>query len=590
MCRRFYAATMLQNNTKISAVSLRQHDFFLFSIMGILAGCGIIYEYLLSHYAGRILGAVETVIFAMIGVMIVSMGLGAFAARIFKSYFYAFAWLELSIAIIGGTSVLILAATTALANIFPQLLMQTFSLPPDLIPQGGMIIWADNIASFVPYFIGFILGFLIGMEIPLIANIRETLYGEHIKHNTGSVYGADYIGAGIGAALWVIFMLSLPPITAAVITASVNLLMGLLFYIVYRRRIRLGVFVVLAHIVAAVVIGVIAINGTKWDNAMEDLLYKDKVIYSYNTRFQHITVTERIMDPLMPPIVSLFINGRSQFASNDEIIYHSMLVAPVMHASARHNKILIIGGGDGLALRDVLRWQPESVDLVDIDEDIIRFFTSPHIENGRIINKALLALNNYAFSDSRVHTHFGDAFLKVDEFIRNSNLYDTIIVDLPDPSHPDLNKLYSARFYSKLKNLLAGDGAMVVQSTSPYHAKNTFLSIGKTVKYSGFQNVEQYHHNVPSFGEWGWTIATKNGLSAKARIEKLTELQVDDGWSTLGVILAAFEFNRHFFDAGEKIKVNRINNQATYLYHTSDWQKQQGIYIVDKSDKTNALK
>ncbi len=587
MCRKFYAAIMLQSNTKISVFSLRQHDFFLFSIMGILAGCGIIYEYLLSHYAGRILGAVETVIFAMIGVMIVSMGLGAFAARIFKSYFCAFAWLELSIAIIGGSSVLILAATTALANIFPQLLMQTFSLPPDLIPQGGLVIWADNIASFVPYFIGFILGFLIGMEIPLIANIRETLYGEHIKHNTGSVYGADYIGAGIGAALWVIFMLSLPPITAAVITASVNLLMGLLFYGVYRQRIKLGSLVVLAHIIAAGIIGVIAINGTQWDNAMEDLLYKDKVIYSSNTRFQHITVTERIMDPLKPPIVSLFINGRSQFASNDEIIYHSMLVAPVMHATAQHNKILIIGGGDGLALRDVLRWQPKSVDLIDIDEDIIRFFTLPHVENGKVINKSLLALNQYSFRDPRVHTHFGDAFLKIDTFIQQSRLYNAIIVDLPDPSHPDLNKLYSARFYAKLKNLLTGDGAMVVQSTSPYHAKNTFLSIGKTVKYAGFLNVDQYHHNVPSFGEWGWTIATKNGLSAKTRIENLSGLLVDDGWSTLGVILGAFEFNRHFFDDIKKIKVNRINNQATYLYHTSDWQKQQGIYTVDKNVNMN---
>ena len=105
-----------------SAKSLLRHDIVLFAIMGILAGCGLIYEYLLSHYAGRILGAVEQVIFAMIGIMIVSMGLGAFAARLFKSYFNAFAWLEVSIALIGATSVLVLAATTALANLLPQIL------------------------------------------------------------------------------------------------------------------------------------------------------------------------------------------------------------------------------------------------------------------------------------------------------------------------------------------------------------------------------------------------------------------------------------------------------------------------------------
>ncbi|NOX91308.1 MAG: polyamine aminopropyltransferase [Gammaproteobacteria bacterium] len=567
-------------NRPLSKLSLRQHDFVLFAIMGILAGCGLIYEYLLSHYAGRILGAVEQVIFAMIGVMIVAMGLGAFAARIFKSYFNAFAWLEVSIALLGVSAVLVLAATTALANILPQILLETFLLPPDLIPRGGAIVWAHKIASIMPYVAGFILGFLLGMEIPLIASIRETIHGEHLEHNTGSIYGADYIGAGIGAAIWVMFMLSLPPTVAAVITASVNLLVGLLFYGVYRKRIRFGVWVVGAHFLVGGVIVAIALNGTDWDNAMEDLLYKDKVIFSYNTQYQHVTITERIMDPVKSKIISMFINGRSQFASNDEVIYHAMLVAPVMHAVARHDNILIIGGGDGLALRDVLRWQPQSVDLVDIDAAIVEFFTTPRIEKGEVINQSLLDLNQYAFGDSRVHTHFGDAFIKVDELIQQGKLYDVIIVDLPDPSHPDLNKLYSARFYAKLKTLLTGDGAMVVQSTSPYHAKNTFLSIGKTVHYAGFMHVEQYHHNVPSFGEWGWTIATKNGVSARSRLAQKDGLSVDDGWSTQGVLLAAFEFNQHFFDTLDSIKVNRINNQAAYQYHKADWEKQQGIYIV----------
>ncbi|MCK4707201.1 MAG: polyamine aminopropyltransferase, partial [Gammaproteobacteria bacterium] len=444
------------------------------------------------------------------------------------------------------------------------------------------------IASFMPYVAGFILGFLIGMEIPLIANIRETIYGEHIEHNTGSVYGADYIGAGFGAALWVMFMLTLPPTVAAVITASVNLLVGLLFLGVYRKRIRAAVLMLFVHILVGGVLALIALNGTDWDNAMEDLLYKDKVIFSYNTQYQHITITERVMDPARPKIVSLFINGRSQFASNDEIIYHSMLVSPVMHASAAHKNILIIGGGDGLALRDVLRWQPESIDLVDIDETIIDFFAKPFIEEGKVINQALLELNKYAFSDERVHTHFGDAFNRVDSFIQQGRLYDAIIVDLPDPSHPDLNKLYSARFYAKLKTLLAGGGAMVVQSTSPYHAKNTFQSIGKTVKYAGFKNVEQYHQNVPSFGEWGWTIATKNGVSAKARLEQLDKLEVQDGWSTLGLLLAAFEFNRHFYDDLDNIKINRINNQAAYQYHKADWEKQQGIFRAESKGQLTA--
>ena len=127
-------------NSTQRSLSLRRHDFLLFVIMGVLAGCGLIYEYLLSHYTGRILGAVEQVIFAMIGIMIVAMGLGAFAARLFKSHFNAFVWLEVAIALIGATSVLVLAGITALANILPQILIETFAMPPDLIPRGGMII------------------------------------------------------------------------------------------------------------------------------------------------------------------------------------------------------------------------------------------------------------------------------------------------------------------------------------------------------------------------------------------------------------------------------------------------------------------
>jgi len=118
---------------------------------------------------------------------------------------------------------------------------------------------------------------------------------------------------------------------------------------------------------------------------MEDMLYQDKVIYRMNTKYQHITITERTMDPAKPPVLTLYINGRTQFASNDEHIYHSMLTYPAMAASARHEKILIVGGGDGLALRNVLQWNPEKVTLLDLDEQVIQFFSTPLEENGRFI-------------------------------------------------------------------------------------------------------------------------------------------------------------------------------------------------------------
>jgi len=552
--------------------------------MAVLAGCGLIYEYLLSHYAARILGAVESTIFAMIGIMIVSMGIGSFAAKLFKNPYTNFAWLELLVALLGLTSVLIIATLFAFANTLPQIIANTYGLPPDLNPEGGVFLFAEKFARISPYLMGFVLGFLIGMEIPLIARIREQLYEKHLDHNAGTIYGADYIGAGIGAAIWVIFMLSLEITTAAVFTASANLLAGLVFYLRYHKKIKYSPAFLLSQLVLVAIALNVFTNGNTWDKQLEETLYKDKVIYSEHTKFQHFTITKRIMNPNAAPVYSLYINGRTQFSSVDEQIYHEMLVHPAMLASAKHNNILIIGGGDGLALREVLKWNPEKVTMLELDKTLVDFFKTEKFNDnsGTIINKALLALNEHALSDKRVEIIYNDAFLSVDTLSRQQKLFDTIIIDLPDPNHPDLNKLYSSRFYEKVKHLLTGDGAMVVQSTSPYHAQKAFLSIGKTVKNAGFKHVEQYHQNVPSFGEWGWTIATKNGFSALTRLkndfETTTSLPVRTSWLTPELILASFHFPLNYFADLKNIKVNTLNNHAIYQYHQEAWQKEQGIF------------
>jgi spermidine synthase len=375
-------------------------------------------------------------------------------------------------------------------------------------------------------------------------------------------------------------MLAMDVSLAGALTASANLTVGILFFLLFRKKIRWPAPLLAAHVLTAIVVIQIYDKGADWAATMEDLLYRDEVAYRLNTKHQRLVVTERIMDPAKPKVLTFYINGRTQFASNDEHIYHAMLTYTALAASARHKKILVVGGGDGLAVRDILRWNPEKVMLLDLDEDLVRLFREPMTEP--VDNSRLLAANGGSFSDPRVEFHFGDAFLSVDELLRNEVLFDTIIVDLPDPSHPDLNKLYSTRFYAKLHGLLAGDGAMVVQSTSPYHAKKTFISIGKTVQYAGFAHVDQYHANVPSFGEWGWTIATKNGKSARARLAELENLPVDDGWTTKGLLLAAFEFEKGFYDTWDSIAVNRLGTMVAYRYHYNDWQREMGIYQLTK--------
>lgn len=552
-------------------------DYAVLAILAIGAGCGLVYEYLLSHYAGRVLGAVEVAIFGIITVMMVFMGVGSFLARYITNPYTGFAWLEVILALVGSSSVLVVGGLFALANLFPQILMQTFGLPVDLSPAGGWVEMVNQWVRLSPYLMGALLGTLIGMEIPLIGEIRAHLHRDILKNNVGSIYGIDYIGAGVGATLWLLFMLSTDVSTAAAITASVNLLLGLSFFYLFRREVQWAGALLAAHLLVAVLVLQIFDQGAEWAASMEDLLYKDKVVYRMNTERQRLVVTERTTHPAKPTRLSFYLNGRIQFASNDEQIYHSMLTYPAMAASARHRRVLIIGGGDGLALRDVLRWGPTEVVLLELDERLVELFKTPLEGEAGRISRRLLEANQYAFSDPRVTTRFGDAFLSVDTLLQQEQRFDTIIVDLPDPSHPDLNKLYSARFYAKLGGLLAGDGALAVQSTSPYHAKNTFISIGKTIKHAGFMHVEQYHANVPSFGEWGWSIATKNGKSAQRRLQELTELPLVDAWVTQPLLLAAFEFGKGFYQDSGSIRINRLGSMVAYQYHYADWQQEVGL-------------
>lgn len=551
-------------------------DVLLLGIMAVLAGCGLIYEYLLSHYAGRILGALEAAIYTMIGLMIVSMGLGAFAARKIRDAFTGFVILELTVALCGSLAILITAAVIGFGQQLPLIIASTLGLPPDQLPDGGVIGTLQKLSEYLPYMWGVLLGLMIGMEIPLIARVRQSLSDEHLLHNAGTIYGADYIGAGVGAAIWVGFMLAIDIQLAAALTASFNLLAGFVFIWRFWPKIRQAKLLLIGHLVVTGVLLVLAIHGPRWEQEFNNLLYKDKVVYSKATRFQQLTFTERLRGNGLAPVYALYINGRLQFSSIDEHIYHAFLVHPTLAASARHNKVLIIGGGDGLGLKQVLRWQPEQVTLLDLDADLVKLFKSPDTDMPKNLTQAMLALNGDALNDPRVTIINDDAFNGVDKLIATGVKYDAIIVDLPDPSHPDLNKLYSDYFYRKLKELMSSDGALTVQSTSPYHAPKAFISVAKTLVVAGF-DVKQYHHNVPSFGEWGWSIATAGGRDAQYRLAQLTEFPIKDDWLTLGLVKGAFEFPANFYLDAVNIKPNELGSLQLYHYHLQAWSENQGI-------------
>lgn len=552
-------------------------DTLLILTMALLAGCGLIYEYLLSHYAGRVLGVMESTIYTMIGLMIVAMGVGAFAARFVKCAFNGFLYLELIIAFLGTTSILVIGALIALSQLLPMIIADTFALPPDAMPKGGWIKSVNWLAMKSPYFFGFLLGFFIGMEIPLIARVREIVHQKHLENNLGTMYGADYIGAGIGAAIWVTFLLTIDINEAAAITASINLFAGLLFLSRYWSMIKRRTLLLTGHIIFSVLVVVVFQHGNNWLNQMSNLLYLDNVVYSDKTRYQQITFTERKLGHNQDTVINFYLNGRLQFSSSDEFIYHGYLVEPVLAGSARQDNILIIGGGDGLALRDVLRWNPKKVTLIDLDAKLMSLFREPQTHLPTKLAAQLETLTQQSFSDPRVEVIAADAFLAIDELLQAQRYFDAVIIDLPDPSHPDLNKLYSVNFYARVNQLLSGDGLLAIQSTSPYHAKNAFIAIGNTVEAAGFSHVQQYHDNVPSFGEWGWTIAAKTGASPYERLANLTELPIEHQWLTMDLVLSAFEFPENFYQDKDKISINYLGSHTIYQLHQQAWQSQQGL-------------
>ena len=271
-----------------------------------------------------------------------------------------------------------------------------------------------------------------------------------------------------------------------------------------------------------------------------------------------------------------YINGNLQFSSLDESIYHEQLVHPVMALVPDHRRVLILGGGDGLALREVLKYRDvEDVSLVDIDPEVIRMFsTEPRLTN----------LNRNAFADARVAASATDAVEPQDEkmalrqttegikrssltdieevaqvtvytidaerFVsKTSEQWDVVIIDLPDPNSIELAKLYSREFYSRLHDVLAPNGMVALQATSPYYAKEAFLVIARSLEASGFE-VLPYHDNVPSFGEWGWMLARSNAGSRAGgwKVEGLSTFEVETRYLTPEVFRRSLVFGKGWLD------------------------------------------
>ena len=183
----------------------------------------------------------------------------------------------------------------------------------------------------------------------------------------------------------------------------------------------------------------------------------------------------------------------------------SALVHPIMSMGKPPKKVLILGGGDGLAIREVLKFPSvESIELVDIDSRITELSKRLNI---------IRRLNQDSLMDPRVRIIHDDAFNYVRRIFaaikENGGWYYRIIIDLPDPHSEVLNKLYCKEFYKLVYRILSDEGAFVTQSSSPVITREAFWCIEATIAASGFRVLPHRTH-LNSFGEWGFQLAVKS--------------------------------------------------------------------------------
>jgi spermidine synthase len=454
------------------------------------------------------------------------MGVGSWLSRfIDKHIAERFVEIELSVAVVGGSSAPLLFFSFAHLSYFAAVL----------------------------YGIVFVIGVLVGLEIPLLMRILKDELD--FKDLVSRVLAFDYIGALVASLLFPIFLvpklgLTRTSLLFGLLNAAVGIWGTWLLLPLIKRNITL------LRVKGAVIIVLLAIGFIKADkltSLAEDALFMDNIIYAKSSPYQRIVVTKGKTG------YALFLNGNLQFNSFDEYRYHEALVHPAFAAyQATPKRVLVLGGGDGLALREILKYQSvEFVQLVDLDPEMTKVSYSV---------PALGELNHHSFDDPRVHVANADAFVWLDQ--TQAEPFDIAIVDFPDPNNFALGKLYTTRFYNLLKSKLKPDSAVVVQTTSPLIARESFWCIIKTLEASGF-SVRPYQTTVPSFGIWGYALAKLQPFDQPTKPPGGIELHfLNDA-----TFASMFEFSNDTSRPDTDIEVNRLDNQALVRYYETEWRR-----------------
>jgi spermidine synthase len=521
------AEPALAATTRVSPAELA-----LLASVFVVAACGLVYELAAGALASYLLGDSVLQFSTVIGCYLFAMGIGSWLSKFIEHQLVAqFLRIELLVGLVGG----LMPAGLFLAH---------SSLPAEAVLAPFRVLL---------YALVFVVGALVGLEIPLVMRILKRHFSQRwaLRELVSQVLTFDYLGAlAVAVAFPLLFVPHLGLVRTGVFFGLLNAAVAVWALWIFRAELRHAA----AHALAcAAVVGVLlaalftADGLTTW---AEDRFYGGEIIVRESSDYQRVVVTAGDSG------VRLFLNGNLQFHSRDEHRYHESLVHPVLAAHGAPRRVLVLGGGDGLAVREVLRHPSvQQVVLVELDPHMTRLFAT---------HPALVALNRGALASPKLTIVNTDAYTWLEQKTPPHEPFDAVIIDFPDPSNFSLGKLYTTSFYQRVDQVLAAGGWLAVQTTSPLMARKSFWTVVSTLEAVGF-TATPYHAHVPSFGEWGFVIAGRRPWQPpRALPEGLRFLTVDG-------VAAMLQFPPDM--ARVPAEPNRLSNQVLVSTFEDEWGK-----------------
>ncbi len=504
----------------------RPLEVALLASVFVVSACGLVYELAAGALASYLLGDSVLQFSTIIGTYLFAMGVGSYLSRFFERQLPAhFLRIELLVALIGGAlPALLFIANAELPGAFRWLLY-------------GLVL---------------MVGTLVGLEIPLVMRILKKNVA--LKDLVSQVLTFDYLGAlAVSLAFPLVLVPQLGLIRTGLLFGLMNAAVAVWALWLFRDELRQFKAHALACALTLGALGAGMAGADQITTWAEDKLYQDRVVLAQTTPYQRIVLTHGPGEGRAG--YRLFLNGNLQFAQRDEYRYHEALVHPVMAAFSASGgapkKVAVLGGGDGMAVREILKYKGvESVTLVELDPAMTALFSNQPV---------LTQLNASALQSPRVKVVTADAFTWLEG---SAEVFDVIVVDFPDPTNFNIGKLYTNSFYALLDKHLAASGYAVVQTTSPLVARQSFWTVVATIESAGL-SATPYHAHVPSFGEWGFVVASRRPYRLP------TQLPQGLRFLTLGSLPALFDFPLDM--ARVPAEVNRLSNQVLVTTYEAEW-------------------